>query len=60
MLPRIVKEEKYQYNEERSNCIRSFIWGSDSHEDFFLLPHAYSNSETCPQLKAEPAGAEKD
>lgn len=27
MLPQVLKEKKYQCNEERSHCIRYFIWG---------------------------------
>lgn len=34
MLPKVLKEKKYQCNEERSHCIRYFIWGSSSREDF--------------------------
>lgn len=33
ILPKSEKKKKYQRNEERSNCIEYFIWGSGPHED---------------------------
>lgn len=67
MLPKVLKEKKYQCNEERSNCI--FILCILIRYLFSLgvispwlspLPHAHSSLETCPLSTAEPLSTEED